>query len=273
MKLVLLSFFLAVFTLISFKNMKKIKEDTNNTLFVLYHSPGEKWNHQLKSAEQNGIVDHVNYMASFIESNQLVLGGGFQDDSTGMMILNLQSIDDATEIAFKDPAVIKGLLTVKFKEWNAILRSPNLMQTQIEENNNLGRVKAIGGVFFKSKNPTELKKWYKEHLGIDTDDYGTNFEWRDSNNPKEKGFTQWSPFVQNTKYFYPSEKEFMINYRVDNLEALLSKLKISGIKPIDEINEYDYGKFVHILDIENNKIELWEPIDDAYDKLVEGRTN
>lgn len=134
------------------------------------------------------------------------------------------------------------------------------------------RVTGIGGIFFKCKDPDQMKEWYKTHLGMDTDQYGTTFEWRQADDTKQKGFTQWSPFSENTKYFDPSPKEFMINYRVENLEALVEVLKGEGVVIIDDIETFEYGKFVHILDMEGNKIELWEPVDGEYDKIVGGRT-
>jgi predicted enzyme related to lactoylglutathione lyase len=121
------------------------------------------------------------------------------------------------------------------------------------------KVTGIGGVFFKCKNPETIKEWYKQHLGLNTDQYGTTFEWRKEDKPEEKGSTQWSPFSETTKYFEPSSKEFMINYRVENLEELVVELKKEGVTICDEIEVYDFGKFLHILDPEGNKIELWEP--------------
>jgi predicted enzyme related to lactoylglutathione lyase len=109
-------------------------------------------------------------------------------------------------------------------------------------------------------------------LGLNTDEYGTSFEWRISDEPERRGFTQWSPFTEKTKYFAPSEKQFMINYRVDDLENLVKLLKEEGVTVLDEIETFDYGKFVHIMDPEGNKIELWEPYDTDYDKMVVGRT-
>jgi len=134
------------------------------------------------------------------------------------------------------------------------------------------RVTGIGGFFFKSKDPVKLKEWYKTHLGFDTDDYGTSFEWREGADPEKYGFTQWSPFNEKTKYFAPSEKEFMMNYRVENLEELLPLLQEEGVEVVDKIEDTPYGKFVHIMDLEGNKIELWEPVDAEYDKIVKGRT-
>ncbi|WP_338812244.1 VOC family protein [Bernardetia sp. Wsw4-3y2] len=121
------------------------------------------------------------------------------------------------------------------------------------------RVTGIGGVFFKCQNPTAMKAWYKKHLGFDTNDYGTSFEWHQAEDATQKGSTQWCPFDEKTTYFEPSKKDFMINYRVEDLEKLVEVLKEEGVTILDEIESFDYGKFVHILDIEGNKIELWQP--------------
>lgn len=121
------------------------------------------------------------------------------------------------------------------------------------------KVTGIGGIFFKCKDPKSMNDWYKAHLGFDSGDYGASFEWRDHDDPSIKGITQWSPFSEDTKYFEPSSRDFMINYRVENLEELVIELKNEGVTILDEIVTYDYGKFVHILDLEGNKVELWEP--------------
>lgn len=119
----------------------------------------------------------------------------------------------------------------------------------------------IGGIFFKCNDPNKMREWYKTHLGFDTNDYGATFEWKDKSDSSINGSTQWSPFPETTKYFEPSTKDFMINYRVADLEALVVELKKEGVTIVDEIQTYDYGKFIHIIDIEGNKIELWEPKD------------
>ena len=134
------------------------------------------------------------------------------------------------------------------------------------------RVTGIGGIFFKCKDPDKMKEWYQTHLGLVNDEYGTSFEWRHSDNAYKKGFTAWSPFTDKTKYFEPSPKEFMINYRVEDLEGLVEVLKNEGVTVVDEIEQFEYGKFVHIMDIEGNKIELWEPDDIEYDKILISRT-
>jgi predicted enzyme related to lactoylglutathione lyase len=129
------------------------------------------------------------------------------------------------------------------------------------------KVTGIGGIFFKCKNPEKMREWYAANLGLAINDYGSVFEWRQGADTTKKGFTQWSPFNQKTTYFEPSLKDFMINYRVENLEALLGELQKNGVIITDSIQSVEYGKFVHIMDLENNKIELWEPIDIAYEMM------
>lgn len=130
-----------------------------------------------------------------------------------------------------------------------------------------GRVTGIGGIFFKCKDPKKVREWYQTHLGLKTNPYGSVFEWFQGADSTKKGFTQWSPFKETTTYFEPSKKDFMINYRVENIEALVAELKKNGVTVLDTIETYEYGKFVHILDIEENKIELWEPNDIEYEKM------
>ena len=121
------------------------------------------------------------------------------------------------------------------------------------------KVTGVGGIFFFCENPKETREWYQKNLGIDTNDYGASFESRNMQNPDEINILQWSPFKQGSDYFAPSKKEFMINYRVQNIEGLLEQLRQNGVTILDEIQSYDYGKFLHIMDAEGNKIELWEP--------------
>ena len=101
------------------------------------------------------------------------------------------------------------------------------------------KVTGIGGIFFKCKDPAKMKEWYSKNLGMKTDEYGTSFEWRESDNPDKKGFTQWSPFEQDTKYIEPSTKDFMINYRVENIEKLVKELKAAGVTICDEIESFE----------------------------------
>lgn len=145
--------------------------------------------------------------------------------------------------------------------FRTIITKPSDKQTETK------KVTGIGGIFFKCKDPKKMREWYQTHLGLNTNQYGAVFEWRQGNDSSKKGFTNWSPFKETTNYFEPSTKDFMINYRVENLEALVEQLKKDGVTITDTIQAVEYGKFVHIMDIEGSKVELWEPNDIAYEKL------
>lgn len=134
------------------------------------------------------------------------------------------------------------------------------------------KVTGIGGIFIKTKDPQKMKSWYQEHLGLNTDAYGTNFEWRQSENPDKKGFSQWSPMEENHGYMKDYDHDFIMNYRVENLEQILVDLKAAGVTIVKEMEEFEYGKFAQLLDPEGRKVELWEPNDEEYEKLVEGKT-
>jgi predicted enzyme related to lactoylglutathione lyase len=142
-----------------------------------------------------------------------------------------------------------------------------ILSKQAQGKETLRKVTGLGGIFFKCKDPKKMREWYKVHLGLTTNAYGTVFEWRQASDSTKKGYTQWSPFKDSTKYFEPSKRDFMINYRVADLQTLVAELKKEGVSITDTIESYDYGKFVHIMDMEGNKIELWEPNDIEYEKL------
>ena len=131
----------------------------------------------------------------------------------------------------------------------------------------VGRVTGIGGVFFKTNDPASLKAWYSENLGFKTNQYGTLFEVGTPEGNKEKAYMQWSAFSAKSNYF---EGPLMMNYRVDSLEALLDKLRANKVEIVDSVEVYDYGKFVHIRDLEGNKIQLWEPVDRVFNQYTEG---
>jgi predicted enzyme related to lactoylglutathione lyase len=135
------------------------------------------------------------------------------------------------------------------------------------------RATGIGGIFFKTKDPAATKAWYARHLGINLDPtYGTSFEWRQARDPARKGFTAWSPFPADTDHFGPGDQTCMVNYRVADLDALLTALRDEGVEIVGEVHEFEYGKLVHIVDLEGNRVELWEPDDEAYAKMVAGKT-
>jgi len=129
-----------------------------------------------------------------------------------------------------------------------------------QKENIIPKVTGIGGIFFFTENPKETLEWYAKNLGFDVNDWGSTFESRNVDKPEEVTSLQWSPFKKGDDYFSPSKKDFMINYRVQNIEGLVNQLKENGVTVLDEIATYDYGKFVHIMDAEGNKIELWEPV-------------
>lgn len=122
----------------------------------------------------------------------------------------------------------------------------------------MARVTGIGGIFFKADDPRHLKQWYRDHLGIEAGPEGALFHWRDAANPDKEGMTVWSIFPRNSDYFGSGGAQAMINYRVENLDALLETLQTEGVA-IDRREDYDYGRFAWITDPEGNRIELWEP--------------
>ena len=144
------------------------------------------------------------------------------------------------------------------------MKENNKSENGTIKNNLIPKVTGIGGIFFFSDDAEKTKKWYSDNLGIETNQWGASFEFRNANRPKEINYLQWSLFKKGSEYFLPSKKEFMINYRVQNIEGLVEKLKSNGVKILDTIEIFDYGKFVHIMDEEGNKIELWEPIDSVF---------
>jgi predicted enzyme related to lactoylglutathione lyase len=137
----------------------------------------------------------------------------------------------------------------------------------MEDNKNqpdttIPKVTGIGGIFFFVDNTQETKDWYAKNLGLEINAWGSaSFESRNINKPDEINSLQWCAFKKDDKYFSPSKKDFMINYRVQNMEGLVAKLKENGVTILDDIATYDYGKFIHIMDAEGNKIELWQPVE------------
>lgn len=166
----------------------------------------------------------------------------------------------------KRPALLVFAITTSFCFGFAV---KTLTTKQPDKPIQMKKVTGIGGIFFKCKDPEKMRAWYQTHLGLATNQYGAVFEWRQGADTTKKGFTQWSPFAETTNYFEPSAKDFMINYRVENIEELVAQLKKEGVTITDNIETFDYGKFVHLVDVEGNKIELWEPNDIAYEKLSE----
>ena len=124
------------------------------------------------------------------------------------------------------------------------------------------RVVGIGGIFFKAKDPERLAAWYKKHLGLEVEDWGGAIFREGAGadlKPKRQSHIVWSPFEANTDYFNPSEKPFMINYRVVDLDALLAELRREAVDIDPKTQKSEFGYFGWIMDSEGNRIELWEP--------------
>jgi predicted enzyme related to lactoylglutathione lyase len=122
------------------------------------------------------------------------------------------------------------------------------------------KITGVGGVFFKARNPKQLMEWYEEHLGLQFQHGYIQFKWADDQGSKATGSTTFAIFKEDSDYFNPGEKPFMINFRVSDLGALLGELREKGVMVSGDMQEYDYGRFGWIMDPEGNKIELWEPI-------------
>lgn len=161
---------------------------------------------------------------------------------------------------------------IKTKQSDNMAERKNHSDKTLPQNDTTPKVTGIGGIFFFSENPDKTKEWYSENLGLEVNQWGSSFEFRNANRPDEINYLQWSPFKKGSDYFSPSKKEFMINYRVQNIEGLVNKLKNNGVIILDSIETYDYGKFVHIMDAEGNKIELWEPIDSVFTAMGDKTT-
>lgn len=132
----------------------------------------------------------------------------------------------------------------------------------------MARVTGIGGIFFRCGDPEATREWYQERLGIESGEHGGTFEWRHARDPGRKGFTAWSPFPRDTGYFGEGDQEFMVNYRVDDLDGLLEELREAGVEVLGEPEEFDYGRFAWIRDRDGRRVELWEPRDEPYEEML-----
>jgi predicted enzyme related to lactoylglutathione lyase len=142
----------------------------------------------------------------------------------------------------------------------------------LNKNQKILRIIGAGGIFFKCKNPDAQNEWYAKHFGMSMGPNGANFERRQSGQPDKKRFMAWSPMSIETDYFGEGSQQYLISYRVENLEELVTQLKKEGITIVNDIESYDYGKFVHIPEGEGNRVELWEPNDVGYEKMGEAIT-
>lgn len=122
------------------------------------------------------------------------------------------------------------------------------------------RVTGIGGIFFKARDPVALREWYRRHLGIALEAWGgAVFQWRSTDNPSGEGATVWNVFEEASTYFAPSRASFMVNYRVEDLHAVLAALRAEGCEVDEKVEESEFGKFGWVMDPEGNRVELWQP--------------
>jgi len=122
------------------------------------------------------------------------------------------------------------------------------------------KVSGIGGIFFKASDPKSLREWYRDTLGVPVDDYGgASFEWREKDQPDTIGMTIWSTFPSTSTYFDPTRAPFMVNYRVENLDAMLAQLREAGVTVDEKVDDSEYGRFGWATDPEGNRFELWQP--------------
>jgi predicted enzyme related to lactoylglutathione lyase len=128
-----------------------------------------------------------------------------------------------------------------------------------------GHVKGIGGIFFRAENPDTLRQWYQDHFGIPAVEHGyAHFFWRDYLESNKTHRTVWSPVPLASDQFARPEQQLMINYIVGDLDAFLTELQASGVEQVGDMEDYPYGRFAWIIDVEGNKVELWEayPLED-----------
>ena len=237
------------------------------TVYIVEYSKGSNWDNKKEFDGQKFANHHSAHLQSLRKQGIIQFGARYSDK--GIIFIAAMGLENAKHIVNSDSAVIGQMFTATINELNVFYeyKTEQTTSTKIKS----GKVTGIGGVFFKSKDTKALNNWYYNNLGLVPNDYGSMFEWRDSDD-KTIAYTQWSPFSKKTKYFQPSKNDYMINYRVDNMEELLKKLKTNNVIVLDTIESYDYGKFLHILDCDSNKVELWEPIDGSFTKLYQGKT-
>ena len=147
-----------------------------------------------------------------------------------------------------------GPVTGKAGETAAIAGSP-----AAASDDTTPRVTGIGGIFFGSADPAETREWYGKNLGLAIDDYGSPFEFRNANDPGAVNYLRWSRCETGSGFFEPSGKEFMINYRVEDLQAVLAALRAEGCEVDERTENSELGKFGWVMDSEGNRIELWQP--------------
>ena len=185
------------------------------------------------------------------------------------MVLKAESLAGAMSIVQQDSAVTFRTFQVSVYPFD--IQYPGYVGNSEKDSKEEAGVIGLGGFFFKSEDPEKLRKWYSDHLGIDGAEQGTSFEWRKVDDPNEPGFTVWHAFGKTDDYFDIGTQEYMINYRVNDLNALLAELRKKQVTIVGGPETYEYGTFAWILDLEGRKIELWQADDKVYDRITEKR--
>lgn len=234
--------------------------------FIVQYSTGNKWNKKVDFHKQSFAAAHARHLSALRKNRTIVFGTRYGDKA--IICVKARNLESAKALINSDTAVIKEIFRTEVQPADVFYDGCLI----VNEDTSYKKVTGIGGIFFKSSNVKETNEWYYKHLGITRNDYGTLFEFRTGADPNVKGYLQWSPFNEKTKYFEPSQKQFMINYRVQDLERLKNDLEKEGVTILDKIEVYEYGKFLHIMDNDGNKIELWEPVDSDFTRTYEGKT-
>lgn len=240
--------------------------DSTSRYFIVHYTTGNKWNKKLDFEKQPYSGSHSKFLSSLKKNGTIIFGMRYSDK--GMICIKAKDIASAKTIINADTAVMKELFKTDIQEADVFYDGCLIAEPDTAYKKATG----IGGIFFKTSNVKATNEWYYKNLGLVPNESGSLIEFRSGADPNVKGYLQWSPFNEKTKYFLPSEKQFMINYRVQNLEKLKTQLENNGVQILDKIEVYEYGKFLHIMDLDGNKIELWEPVDTDFTRMYEGKT-
>lgn len=252
------------FCLLFFLLSAKISETSN--YFIVHYTLGKNWNKKLDFPAQPYANSHSKFLSTLKKNGTVIFGMRYADK--GMICIKAKDLQAAKTIINADTAVMKETFKTDIQEADVFYDGCVVA----EPDKAYKKVIGVGGIFFKSTNVKTTNEWYYKNLGLVPNESGSLFESRSSSNPNQKVYLQWSPFNEKTKYFLPSEKQFMINYRVQNLEKLKTELEKNGVQILDKIDVYEYGKFLHIMDPDGNKIELWESVDTEFTRMYEGKT-
>lgn len=244
------------------------QQSERDSLFAMVYTTGKNWDHDKKAHEQAYFIAHSKHLQKLRKEGKIVMGGRYDDK--GFMLLRAKTLADATLITQRDSAILYSTFQVSVHPFDSFYPGyVGTSTTDLEEEK--PRVKGLGGFFFKSEDPEKLRDWYRDNLGIEGGEQGTSFEWRKVGNPNEPGFTVWHAFGKSDDYFDIGTQEYMINYRVNDLNGLLKELRAKKVTVVGEPEIFEYGTFAWILDLEGRKIELWQPDDKVYDRITEQR--